>query len=114
MSKNVLVEGHNKKLPVMTVHDKLLAFVALLMTVPLAMAGTVDSNDPFESFMSTVEDWAQGGLGVGLAIASVLIGAARAVGNNNPMSALAGVALAAFIHWGPTVIVDLILDGAII
>jgi conjugal transfer pilus assembly protein TraA len=94
--------------------DKTLAFITLLFASTLAMAA-IASDDPFADFLDTIEGWAQGALGVGVSIAAVLFGAIRAVGNNNPMTALGGIALAAFIHWGPTVIRDIILgSGAII
>lgn len=100
--------------PVVKGVDKITLFVAAMLATALAFA-TVATGDPFADFLDTVEGWAQGALGVGIAITSVIFGAIRAVGNNNPMSALAGLALAAFIHWGPGIIRDMILGtGAVL
>lgn len=94
---------------------KRLALVAPLAAgVPAAHAGTVNTDDAFYSFMTTVEGWLRGGLGIGLALLSLLLGAAIGVAKNSPMPTLSGVALAAFIHWGPGIIKNLILAGALI
>ncbi len=69
------------------------------------------TND-FGAFANTVLGWANGSLGVGLAITSVLVGAAFAVAKNTPMPVLTGIALAAFIHWSPAIIA--LLMGAVL
>jgi len=101
------------KKPVVKAIDKAVLFLAAMLGAAVAWAADT-TNDPFADFLNTVEDWASGALGTGIAITSVIFGAVRAVGNNNPMSALAGLALAAFIHWGPGIIRDLVLDGAVL
>lgn len=98
--------------PVVKAKDKVVAFFGLMFATAMVWAGTASSDDPFLDFLTTVEDWSSGALGVGIAITSVIFGAVRAVGNNNPMSALAGLALAAFIHWGPTIIKTMILGSS--
>ena len=86
-----------------------------LALVPLmAYAGTVSSTDPFYTFTSTMQSWLGGGLGVGLAFASVAMGAITAVATHKHIMALGGVALAAFIHWGPPIIEALITNGAVL
>ncbi|MBE0470134.1 MAG: hypothetical protein IBX55_11590 [Methyloprofundus sp.] len=74
---------------------------------------TPGANDPFGEFMTTVDSWAKGAYGVGAGIASILVGGAYAVGKNSPMPALAGLATAAFIYWGPGVVKTMI-TGAVI
>ncbi len=86
--------------------------VALLSTAPLAMASTVTASDPFYDFMTTVEGWAGGALGVGLATTMLLVGAGIGVAKNSPMPMLGGVAGAAFLHWGPAVITNVL--GAVV
>lgn len=85
------------------------AGVATATTVPASWAA-----DAFGSFYTTVDGWASGPLGVGLAVTSVLVGAGHAIGKNAPMSALTGVALGALIHWGPTIILVLITGGTVL
>jgi conjugal transfer pilus assembly protein TraA len=87
---------------------------AILIASPLvAFAGTIDSNDPFYSFYTTISHWTQGALGVGLAMTMLLMGGAIGVARNSPMPALTGVAGAAFLHWGPQIIQQLMVSGGV-
>jgi conjugal transfer pilus assembly protein TraA len=88
------------------------AFLASL--APLASAGTVGSSDAFYSFYNTVTSWTQGGLGTGLATTMLLMGGALGVAKNSPIPALSGVAGAAFLHWGPSVIQNIMLGGGLV
>lgn len=92
----------------------LAAASATLATPAIALAGTVSTTDPFYSFTETLQAWLSGGLGVGLAFASVAMGAITAVATHKHIMALGGVALAAFIHWGPPIIMSLITAGAVL
>ncbi len=76
-------------------------------------AGTISSTDPFYTFYSTVTNWTQGALGTGLAITMLLMGGAMGVAKNSPMPALSGVAGAAFLHWGPSIIQQMMSNGAV-
>jgi conjugal transfer pilus assembly protein TraA len=69
-----------------------------------AAAAAPDTSDAFYEFYSTVTGWTSGGLGVGLATSMLLMGGAIGVAQNSPMPALTGVAGAAFLHWGPSII----------
>lgn len=80
----------------------------------VAMAGSVSSTDTFYDFWATVDQWAKGALGIGLAIVMLLIGAVFGIIRNSPLPALSGVALAAILHWGPGLIVDIMTNGAVI
>lgn len=84
------------------------SLVTLLASAPLALASTVTASDPFYDFMTTVQGWAAGALGVGLATTMLLLGAGIGVAKNSPMPALSGVAGAAFLHWGPTIITNVL------
>jgi conjugal transfer pilus assembly protein TraA len=79
-----------------------------------AMAAATNTADPFYTFSNTVQAWVAGPLGVGLAVTMLLIGAGIGVAKNSPMPALSGVAGAAFLHWGPTVITTMMGNGAVV
>ncbi len=87
---------------------------ALTLASSLASAKAIDSADAFHSFWSTVDGWTSGGLGVGLATTMLLMGGAIGVAKNSPMPALTGVAGAAFLHWGPNIIQQIMLNGALV
>lgn len=90
---------------------KLLAFAALMGVAGLASAGTIDQQDAFYSFYETVDGWVSGALGTGLAITMLLVGGGIGVAKNSPMPALSGIAGAAFLHWGPQIIKNLMANG---
>jgi len=79
-----------------------------------ASAGTLDTDDAFYTFWETVDGWTSGALGVGLATTMLLMGGAIGVAQNSPMPALAGIAGAAFLHWGPQIIQQIMLGGSVI
>ena len=91
-------------------------FSALLLGSAAVMAGTstTSADNAFNGFKTTVMNWAQGPLGTGLAVTMMLMGAATGVAKNSPMPALSGIAGAAFLNWGPTVITSLTGTGALI
>lgn len=92
----------------------LLVGLALSAAPMAAMAGTVDTGDAFYTFYETVDGWAGGALGVGLATTMLIMGGAIGVAKNSPMPALTGIAGAAFLHWGPQIIKQLLLNGAVL
>jgi len=79
-----------------------------------ASATPLDADDAFYGFWETVDGWTSGALGVGLATTMLLMGGAIGVAQNSPMPALTGVAGAAFLHWGPDVIQQIMLGGGVI
>lgn len=91
----------------------LLSASITLATPLMAYAGTIDSNDAFYTFYETIKNWTSGALGVGLAMTMLLMGGAIGVARNSPMPALTGVAGAAFLHWGPQVIQQLMVSGGV-
>jgi conjugal transfer pilus assembly protein TraA len=90
-----------------------LGLALLALAAAPVFAGTLDTSDAFASFYTTVDGWAKGGLGLGLATTMLLMGGAIGVAKNSPMPALTGVAGAAFLHWGPDIIRQLILNGGL-
>lgn len=100
----------------MKLHKKMntamLGLAAFALATP-AFAATMQSNDAFYTFYETVAGWAGGPLGVGLATTMLIMGGAIGVAKNSPMPALSGIAGAAFLHWGPSIIKDLIMNGGL-
>ena len=96
-------------------------------------AVSTGAQDAFTGFRDTVLTWAKGPLGTGLAVTMMLMGAGVGVGNdthglmlallgdaedagvakNTPMPALSGVAGAAFLNWGPGIIMSM-TEGALL
>ena len=94
---------------------KAAAFTAILtLSTSAAFAEDLDADDTFYSFYQTIAGWINGPLGTGLALMMLLMGAGIGVAKNSPMPALSGVAGAAFLHWGPGIIVDLTSKGMLI
>lgn len=93
---------------------KLTAAAVALAVAPMAMAGSLDTKDAFYEFWKTVDGWTSGALGVGLATTMLLMGGAIGVAKNSPMPALTGIGGAAFLHWGPTVIQQIMVNGGIL
>jgi conjugal transfer pilus assembly protein TraA len=79
-----------------------------------AMAGEIATDDAFYTFYDTIDTWTSGGLGVGLATTSLLMGGVIGVAKNSPMPALTGIGAAAFLHWGPDIIKQIMVGGALI
>lgn len=104
-----------KKLLKMTLGSAGLGLMAAPVASQAATTTTsgLSSTDSFGDFATTVYNWSQTGLGIGLAIASILIGAGISVAKNSPMPVLAGIALAAFLHWGPGIAISLLTNGAV-
>jgi conjugal transfer pilus assembly protein TraA len=90
------------------------ALAAALAVTPAAFAGQLDQDDAFYSFWETVDGWTSGALGVGLATTMLLMGGAIGVAKNSPMPALTGIAGAAFLHWGPDIIQQIMVGGGLI
>ncbi len=73
---------------------------------------SANSVDAFNSFAGTLVAWANSGLGVGISVAAFLVGAGVGVAKNSALPMLGGVAIAAFLHWGPSILEDLAGNGA--
>jgi conjugal transfer pilus assembly protein TraA len=89
-----------------------LGAAALAVGAP-AFAGQLNQSDAFYQFSQTVTGWTTGALGVGLATTMLLMGGAIGVARNSPMPALTGIAGAAFLHWGPDIIQQIMVGGAL-
>lgn len=94
-----------------------LAVLTAASSVALASTGNTDgalAADAFDGFSNTVSAWAQGGLGTGISLLTLLVGAGMGVARNSPLPALAGVGTAAFLRWGPEIITKMVSSGALI
>jgi conjugal transfer pilus assembly protein TraA len=91
-----------------------LAGFSLLGLATAAMAEAPTETDTFFEFYTTINQWTTGGLGVGLATTMLLMGGAIGVAKNSPMPALTGIAGAAFLHWGPSIILQIMTKGALV
>lgn len=101
----------------MKLFSKLITAVGLLSVSAYSYASTASASDPFAQFAYTVNSWATGGYGTGVSIASILIGGGIAAAKNSPMPAVAGIGLAALMHWGPGAVMAIMgtsVAGAII
>ena len=89
------------------------AALTLLATGTTVFANNISdlNNDAFFNFADTITRWTGGGLGVGLATTMLLMGGAIGVAKNSPMPALTCVAGAAFLHWGPDIIRQIMING---
>ena len=93
---------------------KILSFLSLSALSGASLANSMSQDDAFYEFADTITDWTSGPLGVGLATTMLLMGGAIGVAQNSPMPALSGIAGAAFLHWGPDIIQQIMLQGAMI
>ena len=87
--------------------------VSLLATAP-AFAGSLSSSDTFYGLVQTLLSWIDGGLGIALALSSVLIGTGVAVVKSSPLAMVTGIAIAALLHWMPSIIINLMTNGAVL
>lgn len=96
------------------------ALATALMSASAAFAASTSTAsgtiaaDAFDGFSATVSAWASGGLGTGISLLTLLVGAGMGVARNSPLPALAGVGTAAFLRWGPEIITSMISNGALV
>lgn len=91
-----------------------LLMVGLMLVAGLAQATAITTADPFFAFYNTLDTWLSSGLGVGLSIAALAMGAIMGVAKSSAFPALVGLGLAAVIAWGPGIILNIITGGAVI
>ena len=87
--------------------------LSLVATSP-AFAGSLSSSDTFYGLVQTRLSWITGGLGIALALSSVLIGTGVAVVRSSPLAMVTGIAIAALLHWMPSIIINLMTNGAVL
>jgi len=90
------------------------ALIISMIAAGPAFAGSLSTSDTFYSLVQTLLTWIGGGLGIALALASVLIGAGVAVVKSSPLAMVVGIAIAALLHFMPAIIINLMTNGAVI
>jgi conjugal transfer pilus assembly protein TraA len=89
---------------------KILLLISMFGLPALALAASGAPADPqavLNGLNKTLLDWTSGSLATGLAITMLLMGTGMAVARNTPFPAVMGVAGAAFLTWGPSIIMSL-------
>lgn len=84
----------------------LLGLLALVLLPVEAWA--VGAGDDFEDVVTELTDWIQGGLGVTISLAAVIVGALLSIVRSNPLPILSGIAFAMILNFTPTVIEGII------
>ena len=89
--------------------------ISFFLTPTLASATTgMSSSDNFYKFYEFINNAVTGGLGIGIALTSLLVGAGIGAAKSSAMPAIAGIVLASIIGFGPGIIVELIASGTLI
>ena len=70
--------------------------------------------DKFYEFYDFVNKAVGGGLGIGIALTSLLVGAGIGAAKSSAMPAIAGIVLASIIGFGPSIMGGLINSGALV
>lgn len=71
-------------------------------------AWAVNAGDDFETVVDQLEVWIQGGLGVTISLAAVIVGALISIVRSNPLPILSGIAFAMILQFTPTIITGII------
>ena len=88
---------------------KKVIFLSLLLLVPaLASASPSEMKDPLFQLQSNLLSILEGNLGTAIALAMLIMGIGLAVAKSDPMPAITGVAMSAFLHFGPLVISSMV------
>lgn len=91
---------------------KILGGLALMVAAGTASASTIGTTDNFYELYTFLDDSASGGLGTGIALSALLIGAGIGAAKASAMPAVGGVVTAAMFGFGPDLILDLVASGA--
>lgn len=73
----------------------------------LQKARDIQAQKDLQNLSSGIASWAEGSLGKIIALMALMIGAAISVVKCSPMPAITGVALAMFLNFGPTIILQI-------
>ena len=76
--------------------------IVLALGATSAFAGTTGTE--FQTMYTTLLNWATGYLGKAIAVAAFILGAGIGVARSSPVPALAGVGVALFMDYVPTII----------
>ena len=90
------------------------ASMAITITSANAAAAAGTKPDKFYEFYDFVNKAVGGGLGIGIALTSLLVGAGIGAAKSSAMPAIAGIVLASIIGFGPSIMGNLINSGALV
>lgn len=93
---------------------QLFGAAALMLAAGTASAGTIDTSDSFYELYNFLNTAATGGLGTGIALAALLVGAGIGAAKASALPAVAGVVVAAMFGFGPQLILDIATNGAVL
>ena len=96
----------------MRILTKTLTGAALLGAATVASASSIPTTDSFYELYSFLDSAASGGLGTGIALSALLVGAGIGAAKASAMPAVGGVVIAAMFGFGPGLILDLVASGA--
>lgn len=86
-----------------------LAFLAAPgMALASTVSGTAISAGAFNTFAATVLAWLQGGLGIGIALIALIVGATLGISNGTAFPMIVGLIIAAGFAFLPQVLDDLV------
>ena len=85
-------------------NKKTAGLVALAALSGLAFASAADSD--FSDIVTKIQGWTDGSLGKVLSLAIFVVGIASGVVQQSLMAAVAGVAGAMIVHYGPNIIIN--------
>jgi len=93
---------------------QLFTAAALMGVAGMASAGAIASSDSFKELYDFLDTAASGGLGTGIALAALLVGAGIGAAKATALPAVAGVVTAAMFAFGPGLILDLVAGGSVL
>lgn len=85
--------------------NKLLAGAGLVAVSGAASAATGDAT--FDQIVTTLQDWAEGSLGRTISLAMLIVGIATGIVRQSVIAAVAGVAGALVMAYGPQVLLGI-------
>ena len=83
--------------------SSIIFLAAALMAMGMDVMAT-SGNVQFASLESTIVGWAQGSLGVVIAVSALLVGLAIGIAKQSLMAVVSGLGIAIALYYGPTVI----------
>ena len=90
---------------------KLLCLVAALLLLGTSAFAGGGSDTTFDTVVSKLTGWAEGGLGRVISLAAVIMGGIISVVRTNPIPILSGIAFAMILSFTPGIVTGLLTGG---
>lgn len=103
---------NSKKTWVLEHGKTIMSVLALMLVASAAQAGTIATTDDFYRFFDFINKNLKGGLGVGIALVSMVVGAGVGAMKSSALPMIVGFVIAAFFAFGPGIIVNMIAGSA--